>query len=116
MWDMRQLWAQSNPHLHNKDHQVASTAGDVCFMRSEHDHSVEANWEQPYPDADQVDQSAVDDLVVEGFVLNKKDLKHRSQSVRYALYKILATYFPVALSKQKRSSPDGRQLPKYKKP
>lgn len=50
--------------LHSKGRQVAYTAGYICFMRSKHDDTLEANWEQTYLDADRIDYSPANDPVV----------------------------------------------------
>lgn len=102
-------------HVHNKSHQVAYTAGYICFMRSESDDTVDASWEHTYLDADQVDHSAVDSLVVEDFLLRKEDLQHRTESVRHTLSGILAAYFPISLFQQKICGPDGLHQPLYQK-
>ena len=85
--------------LHNKGHQVAYTAGYVCFMHSNGDNQVDGNWEQRYLDADQIDYSAANKLVAEDFLLDSNDLEYCSYSVRYLLSNILSTYFPQALNK-----------------
>ncbi len=87
--------------LYNKGHQVAYTAGYVCFIRSDGDNQVDGNWEQKYLDADQIDYSAANKLVAENILLDSNNLEHRSRSVRYILSNILSTYFPQALNKQK---------------
>ena len=66
-----------------------------------------------YLDADQVNYGNVNSLAVQDFLLDNGDRKHCTASVQYMLSRILATRFPAATSKQKRSHPDGRVLPKY---
>ena len=99
--------------MHNKAKQRAYTAGYVCFMRSDHDNVQDAVWDQTYIDADQVDHGGVNSLVVQDFLLDEDDRRHRTALVQYMLSRILAKYFPAATSTQKRYYPDGRMLPKY---
>lgn len=52
-------------------------------------------------------------LVVQDFLLDEDNRRHRAASVQYMLSRILAKHFPAAISTQKRSHPDGQILPKY---
>lgn len=82
-------------------------------MRSDYDNIPGAVWNQTYLDANQVDHDAVSSLVVQDFLLDNDDTKHWIASMRYMLSCILKARFPEALSRQKKSLPDGRVLPKY---
>lgn len=50
--NMNFYYKHRDQHVHNKPHQVAYTAGYICFMRSESDNTVDANWEHTYLNAD----------------------------------------------------------------
>lgn len=74
--------------LHNKGVgvQVAYTGGYVCFMRSAHDEIEEANWEQRYLDASQLDYNAVNQLLVEDFEpIQIYKFNHLSTPLEYVL-------------------------------
>ncbi len=87
--------------LYNKGHQVAYTAGYVCFIHSDGNNQLDGNWERKYLDVDQIDYSAANKLIAEDFLLDSNDLEHHSHSVHYILSNILNTYFSQTLNKQK---------------
>ncbi len=85
--------------LYNIGHQFVYIAGHICFMHSNGDNHVDGNWEQRYLNADYIDYSVVNKLVVEDFLLDSNDLEHCSRSVRYILSNILNTYFQQTWNK-----------------
>lgn len=99
--------------MYNKGHQVAYTAGYVCFMYSEGNNKIDDNWQQRYLDINQTDYSAANKLVAEDFLLNNNNLEHCNHSMRYILLNILSNYFLQVLNKQKIKYRDGCSLPKY---
>ena len=97
--------------LANKGHQVAYTAGYICIMRSEHDDIIDGCWAERYLSGTSIDHIAVNELVVEDFLLDAKDLKHRALPSQYVLSNILTTCFPKSLKHQTIQRQDGLLVP-----
>ena len=100
-------------HMYNKAQQWAYIAGYIYFMRSNHNNILDAIWDQTYLNANQINYSNVNSLVVKSFLLDNNNKKHWTVLVQYMFFCILAKYSPIVISKQKKLHLDGRVFPKY---
>ena len=87
--------------VHNKAHQVAYTAGYICFMKGK--GCLNANT---------INYQAIRDLKSANFLLDSAGNSHRQASTRYMLSQVLSRYYKKQLCVQKKEV-DGQILPKY---